>query len=288
APFSNPFVEKRADDEWLTDRLTDDAISFMKENKGGPFFVNLHYYTVHQPVISRSDELVEKYMAKDGDETLGQGVGNKDKKLKAAAYASMIESLDDNFGRMVDFLEESGLDKNTIIVFSSDNGYNFGANNLLRGKKRDIYEGGVRVPTFIYWPGKSVARRTKISVSVLDYFPTFLDLAGINDYKGTLDGNSIKPLLTSDDEAFKERPIFWQISSRSARMGTCTAVRQGKYKAIQFLATGEVEVYDLENDPMESKNLAKTNKAIAGKFAKQMSEWRVDNNVPMPGDAVVR
>lgn len=286
APFTNPFIEQKEGDEWLTDRLTDEAIDFMKKHKDEPFFINLHYYTVHAPVIQRSQELFEKYMAKEGDPVMGQGVGKTRKHM--AAYATMIENLDDNFKRMIDFLKESGLDDNTIVVFSSDNGYNAGANNLLRGKKQQIYEGGVRVPTFVYWKGKITARRTDAPIFILDYYPTFLEMAGINDYKGTLDGNSIVPLLTKDEESFTNRPIFWQVSSRGKNTETCTAMRKGDYKAIEFLASGRLEVYDLVNDPKETTNLAETNVQLAESLRKDISAWRAENNIPLPPNAVVK
>ncbi|MFI3322761.1 MAG: sulfatase [Rikenellaceae bacterium] len=286
APLSNPFIEKKDSDEWLTDRLTDDAIEFMQEHKDGPFFVNLHYYTVHRPVVSRSDELLEKYMNKEGDEKLGQGVGEGKRKEDIAAYATMVESLDDNFGKLVNFLKDNGLDKNTIIVFSSDNGYNVGGNNLLRSKKRSIYEGGVRVPTFVHWPEHVNARRTDVPIHILDYFPTFLDMAGINNYNGILDGKSLTPLFMGDTPELKERPIFWQLNSVGLD-GTCTAMRQGKYKLIQFLATGNVELYDLEADPKETTNIATDRADVAEKMLSEMKQWRATNNVPLPPNAIV-
>ena len=103
APFSNPFLEKNPEDKWLTDHLTTEAIKFMDEHKESPFFINLHYYTVHRPIVPRSDELVEKYMNKPGDPITGQGLG-KDRQ-RVAEYATMIESLDDNVGRIEKFLD---------------------------------------------------------------------------------------------------------------------------------------------------------------------------------------
>ncbi len=286
APFSNPFIEQKPDDEWLTDRLTDEAIEFMDASGDDPFFVNLHYYTVHAPFIKRSEELFEKYMAKEGDPILGQGMEKGGRRESVAAYATMIESLDDNFARLVAYLEESGKLENTIIVFSSDNGYNIGSNNNMRGKKRLIYEGGVRVPTFIYWKDKVAARRTEAPISLLDYFPTFIDFAGVEGYEGTLDGTTIRPLLANDAEGFAERPIYWQLNSECVH-GTCTAMRQGDYKLIEFLATGKVELYNLVNDPKESKNIAKSEVEIAQKMLREMHQWRADNNVELPPNAVV-
>lgn len=287
APFSNPFIEQKPDDEWLTDRLTDEAIEFMESSGDDPFFVNLHYYTVHAPFIKRSEELYQKYMEKEGDPILGQGMEKGARRESVAAYATMIESLDDNFARLIAYLDKSGKLENTIIVFSSDNGYNIGANNNMRGKKRWIYEGGVRVPTFIYWKDHVVARRSEIPISLLDYFPSFIDFAGVSDYQGTLDGTSLRSLLTEESEELVERPIYWQLSSECVH-GTCTAMRKGDYKLIEFLATGEVELYNLATDPKESVNIAETQIETTNKMLSEMHQWRKNNNVPLPPNAVVK
>ena len=286
APFTNPFIESKPDDEWLTDRLTDEAMDFISGHKDEPFFINLHYYTVHAPFIARSQELVEKYMNKEGDPVLGQGMEKGQRRKSVASYASMIESLDDNVGRLVEYLKANDLYENTVIVFSSDNGYNIGANNKMRGKKRFIYEGGVRVPTFVHWPNKVNARRCTTPISLMDYFPTFVELAGVEDYKGTLDGQSILPLLQSDDKSFDQRPIYWQLNSQCVH-GTCTAMRKGDYKLIQYLATGELELYNLVNDPKESTNIAEIENDKANQMLAEMIEWRKKNNVPLPPNAVV-
>ncbi len=287
APFTNPFIEPKAGDEWLTDRLTDDAIGFMQEHRDEPFFINLHYYTVHRPIVSRSEELYQKYAAKSGDEELGQGVGKNRK--SHCEYATMIESLDDNVAKIMEYLRSSGLEENTVVVFTSDNGYNgiVSGNNKMRGAKGAVYEGGVRVPTFIYWSGRTEGRTSQIPVSSLDYFPTFLDIANITDYEGTLDGASILPHLTTESSEAYERPIIWQLSSQYTH-GTCTAIRSGDYKLIQFLATGEVELYNLKNDPMESVNIAKKEAQIAKKLVAQITSWRQENSVPLPPNAVVK
>ncbi|MFR9619810.1 MAG: sulfatase [Rikenellaceae bacterium] len=284
APFTNPFIEPKAGDEWLTDRLTDDAIGFMKEYRDEPFFINLHYYTVHRPIVKRSEEMYQKYTAKEGDEILGQGVGkNRD---EHCAYATMIESLDDNVAKIMTFLRESGLEENTVVIFTSDNGYNgiVSGNRKMRGAKGAVYEGGVRVPTFIYWSGKTEGRVSQVPVSSVDYFPTFLDIANI-DYDGVLDGESVLPYLKKDSAKGYKRPIIWQLSSRYTH-GTCTAMRSGDYKLIEFLATGAVELYNLKDDPMESKNLADSEPAILKSMLDMVHTWRANNNVPLPPNAV--
>lgn len=287
APFSNPFIEPKQDDEWLTDRLTDEAISFMEENKEGPFFVNLNFYSVHRPIKVRNKAMFDKYMAKMGDSITGQGLG--DRREVMAAYATMIESVDQNVQRILDYLDKSGLRNNTVIIISSDNGYNGGqsSNDLMRGSKQMIYEGGIRVPTLINWPGKIKPRRSEAAVSCLDYFPTFLDLAGIHDYEGKIDGNSMTELFQEDSEFFEERPLFWQLSSQVRDQKACSAIRKKQYKLIQYLSTGKVELYNLESDPKESNNLAQEKPEVAKQLLKELVQWRIKNHVPLPPNAKV-
>ena len=286
APFSNPFIESKPDDEWLTDRLTDDAIAFMEEHKKGPFFINLHYYTVHRPIRGRSPKLIEKYMNKPGDPETGQGMNTGKKKIQDAEYATMIESLDDNIGRIVKFLEKNALRENTLIIFTSDNGQNVGQNDRLRGKKGYIYEGGIRVPTVLNWLGKINARRTQTAITMLDFFPTFMDLADIN-YNGVLDGHSITGLFKGEPRDLQERPLFWHLASRN-RHGTCSVVRKSHLKLIQFLADGKLELYDLQKDPKESHNLVQENPELTQRLLKEIVDWRKKNNVPLPPASMLR
>jgi len=286
APFNNPFMDtKNPDDQWLTDHLTTKAIEFIDEHKAGPFLVDLHYYTVHKPLRARSQELLEKYLAKPGDPVTGQGMSTGEKHVNEATYATMIESLDDNIGRIVDYLDQNNLRENTIIIFTSDNGQNQTTNNLLRGEKGEIYEGGIRVPTLINWQAQIEARRTETPISGLDFFPTFMDVSNI-PYSGLLDGHSLTPLFQGESKMLEERPLFWQLSSRF-KHGTCSVIRKGDMKLIQFLSTGELELYDLKEDPKETKNLVKTMPELAQQMVKELTDWRAENNVPLPPNAVM-
>ncbi|WP_282036283.1 sulfatase [Saccharicrinis aurantiacus] len=285
APFSNPFLGQKPTDEWLTDRLTDEAIDFIEEYKDEPFFIDLHYYTVHNPLRSRSQELFDKYMAKAGDPITGQGMEKGKKREQIARYGTMIESLDDNVGRLVEYLDKNNLRENTIIIFTSDNGQNGKVNNLLRGTKGYIYEGGIRVPTLVNWPGKVDVGRSSTPVMVMDYFPTFMDLAGIN-YKGTLDGKSITPLFNGDDSKLNNRPLFWHIASQY-KHGACSVIQKDHIKLIQWLATGEMEMYDLLNDPTESNNLVSAKPEQAEQLRKELTKWRKSNQVRLPPNAAI-
>lgn len=294
APFNNPFIEDKPDDGWLTDRLTDDAIDFMKrqthsaESGQGarPFFVNLHFYSPHRPSIARSEELLDYFKKKAGDPTTGQGTRPARKKAETAAYATMVKSIDDNVQRIIDFLDESGLRDNTVIVFTSDNGFNGlqSINKNLRGAKGMVYDGGLRVPALVNWPKWIKAARNETPVQGLDLFPTFLELAGVSDYDGTLDGDSWLPLLKG--EALDERPLFWHIASKY-RNPPCSMIRKGKWKLIQFLNDGKVELYNTEEDLNESDDLTQSHPEMAAQLLQELVAWRTQNEVPLPPSSVL-
>ena len=281
APFKNPFIADKAGDEWLTDRLTSDAIDFMKRHQAEPFFVNLHYYAPHRPSIARNAEWLARFLAKDGDPITGQGMGSDKQKNEIAAYATMVKSLDENVKRITDYLDEAGLRENTVIVFASDNGFNGlqSRNNTLRSAKGSIYEGGLRVPALINWSGRVEARRCDESIHGLDLFPTFLELAGISDFEGQLDGESLVPLLGG--ESLGERSLFWHLAS-TYKEPPCSIIRKGDWKLIQFLKEGTVELYNLKNDMTESHDLATENPEQAQLLLEELTAWRKANNVPLP------
>ena len=285
APFKNPFIADKTDDRWLTDRLTSEAIDFMERNKTEPFFINLNFYSPHRPSISANEQWRTHFLNKAGDPITGQGLAAKNKrqtkKTEIAAYATMIKSLDENVKRITDYLDQAGLRDNTILIFTSDNGFNGlqSRNDRLRGAKGHIYEGGIRVPAFVNWPQTITPARCETPIQGLDFFPTFLDMAGVSEYSGLLDGDSLMPLLKGDD--FKERPLFWHLAS-TYKNPPCSVIRKGDWKLIQFLKNGKIELYNLREDLKESRNLATENAAQAQKLLKELVTWRRDNQVPLP------
>lgn len=288
APFSNPFIEPKDSDSWLTDRLTDEAIEFIKQHRDGPFFVNLNFYAVHRPIRIRSEEMFAKYMNKDGDTETGQGLGKKREAM--AKYATVVESMDHNVGRLVKFLDDSGLRDNTVIVFTSDNGQHpmFSVNKKLRGAKGQIYEGGIRVPTLVSQPGTIRVGRTATAISGLDWFPTFLSLSNVSDHDGVLDGESITALFHGDSRPLQARPMFWHIASQY-KHGACSVIRKDDYKLIQFLKDGRLELYNLKTDPAEKKNLAgsESSAALTESLRAELSQWRKDNGAPLPPESTL-
>ena len=284
APFKNPFIEPKTDDEWLTDRLTDEAIGFMKNNQEKPFFVNLHFYSVHRPTVPRSDELKIKYENKKPCPVTGQ---YQDGRAETAAYATMVENVDRNVGRLLKWLDESGLRENTVVFFTSDNGFNHRQSftKNLRGTKFTFYEGGLRVPALINWKGTISPQRTDEPTQCIDYFPTFLDLAGIEDYDGFTDGNSLVPMMHGNS-INRTEPLFWHLASEGGNnpdRAAVTVMRKGNWKLIQRLNKPEKsELYNLQVDPKEQKNLYNIDRKKAESLVETMTKWRRDNKVPLP------
>lgn len=292
APFKNPFMDDKPDDAWLTDRLTTDAIAFMERNKDEPFFVNLHFYAPHRPSVPHSEEGLAHFMNKPGDPETGQGMEppgrgtSASSKREIAAYATMVRSIDENVKRITDFLDQAGLRDNTIVIFTSDNGYNGlqSRNDNLRGAKGSVYEGGLRVPALINWPNTIAPGRRDEPIQGLDFFPTFLELAGVSDYRGTLDGDSLVPLLHG--RPFQDRALFWHLAS-TYKNPPCSIIRKGDWKLIQYLKDGDIELYNLREDLRESENRAADQPEIARSLLQELVARRRVNEVPLPPSSLL-
>lgn len=270
--------------DYLTDRLTDEAIKFIEANKGGPFFLYLPHHAVHTPIQAK-ERLIEKYKKKEPDD-----IHNN------PTYAAMIESLDQGVGRLMAKLDEPGLRDNTVVFFFSDNGGYANATSMvpLRGSKGMLYEGGIRVPMIVRWPG--VARPGGVCeepVIGIDFYPTMLEMAGASKPSGhVLDGVSIVPLLRGE-KALNSRAIFWHFPAYLEsynekqwpwRTTPAGAVRQGDFKLIEFFEDGEIELYNLEDDLSEKKDLAKTMPGKAEELHRMLIEWRKSLNAPVPAE----
>lgn len=286
APFKNPFIAEEKDNQWLTDRFTSEAIDFIKSHKQDKFFVNLHFHAPHRPSVSRDAESLAYFNSKAGDPPTGQGMGSGKKKNESAKYATMIKSLDQNVGRIVEYLDQAGLRDSTLVIFTSDNGFNGlqSSNKNLRGAKGSIYEGGIRVPALFNWPGSVAPGSCEEPIHVVDYFPTFLELAGLElaggtDHSGTLDGDSLVPLLRG--EPLRDRALFWHVAS-TYQQPPCSVVRQGDWKLVQFLKHGELELYNLREDLKESRNLATKMPGKTNAMLSELIAWRKANRVPLP------
>jgi uncharacterized sulfatase len=188
-------------------------------------------------------------------------------------HAAMISRMDRDVGRLLDKLKELGIDERTLVLFSSDNGpHAEGGNNPqfnkssgeLRGTKRDLYEGGIRVPTIARWPGTIAPGESDLIGYFADILPTFAELAGAKTPDG-LDGISFAPtLLGRASEQQQHEYLYWEFYERRGAQ----ALRQGKWKAVRTPITAPVELYDLDADPGESKNLAAEHPQVAERLTK--------------------
>ena len=237
--------------EYLTDRLTDEAIKFIRNNNQKPFFTYLSYYSVHTP-LEAPDSLVKKYEAKLKERPV----------QKSATYAAMIEKVDDNVGRLIEEIENLGLTNNTIVIFYSDNGGTTEAtiNTPLREGKGYLYEGGIRVPLIVKWPGR-IRPNSNSDVPVIseDLLPTITDMVGEGTHTASdVDGISLLPLLEEKSAGLNRDALCWYYPhySPQAQMPGY-AIQMGDYKLIEHYDPPKVELFNLENDISESENLAK-------------------------------
>jgi len=270
------------DGEYLTDRLTDEAIKFIEAGKSGPFFLYLPHHAVHTPIQAK-EQLIEKYKKKEPTAAHNN-----------PTYAAMIESVDYSVGRVMAKLDELGLRDNTVVFFFSDNGGYANATSMvpLRGSKGMLYEGGIRVPMIVRWPGViSPGGVCEEPVIGIDFYPTMLEMAGIPQPSGhTLDGRSIVPLLKGG-RTLNRKAIFWHFPAYLEaynekqwpwRTTPAGAVRQGNWKLIEFFEDGKVELYNLKDDLGEKNDLAGTMPEKAKELQRTLVQWRRSVNAPVP------
>ena len=284
SPYHYPNLVNEEKGEYLTDRLAVEACAFLEANKKRPFFLYLTHYAVHTPIQGKAD-LIAKYKAKPPTEHHSN-----------AAYAAMVESVDDSVGAVLGKVEELGLSDNTIVLFFSDNGGHFGAtsNHPLRGAKGMLYEGGIREPMIVHWPGitapGSVCHEPVIGV---DFYPTLLEMTGTTgpaDY--LLDGLSYVPLLKDAGASLNREAIFWHFpcylqgsgdpQGGPFRTTPAGAVRMGDWKLIEWFETGRLELYNLKDDIGETKNLADDRPDKLKQLHETMLEWREAVDAPIP------
>ena len=289
SPYKNPELKDGPKGEYLTDRLTEEALKFIEANQDKPFFLYLPHYAVHTPIRAKK-EMIAKYEAKEPS----NGQGNP-------TYAAMIESTDQGVGRMMAKLEELGLSDDTIVIFSSDNGGVGGykalgiqggeitSNAPLKGGKGMLYEGGIRVPLFVRWPGfVKAASRCHESAITVDFYPTLLEMAGAKrPADQPLDGQSILPLLRGA-ESLNREAIFWhfpaylQGSGGTWRTTPAGAVRKGQWKLIEFFEDGRIELYNIVQDIGEKRNLTEKMPEKAKELHNLLRKWRKSVNAKVP------
>ena len=301
-PSTNvPGMEKGKIGDYLTDSLTDRAIQFINENKDQPFFLNFWYYTVHTPIQAKKEK-IQKYTDKAKrlglTQRFSQGTpvwkSMSRKQQSSPAYAAMVESMDENIGRLLKSLKKQKLENDTLIIFFSDNGglsTGSGPNmptscSPLKAGKGWLYEGGIRVPLIIKMPGKTKpGLKTKQPVLSTDLYPTILDLLDLPLIpEQHRDGLSLKNILNGEEKNLNRQALYFHLPHyhHINSMGPSGAIRTGKYKLIEVFETGEVELYDLENDMGENTNLTSSNPLLAKKILSQLHEWQKKSGVDMP------
>ena len=274
--------------EYLTDRLGNEAVKLIeRHDKKKPFFLYLSFYAVHTPLQGRPD-LVAKYKKKvktmtySGPEFKQEGAKRMNQWQNSPIYAAMVQAVDENVGKVLKAVEKRDMRKNTIVIFTSDNGgvayYGSATANLpLRGSKGWLYEGGIREPMIVNWPEKIKPAVCKEPVISTDFYPTILDLVDLpKKPKQHLDGVSFAGLLDGSS-GIAPRPLFWHYPhNHGSGSKAAAAIQMGKYKLIEFIAEADKkpELYDLENDLGESRDLAATMPEMVQKLQKQLHDWQ--------------
>ena len=286
APYIQPCIEA-PEGEYLTDRLTKEALGFIRQHRDHPFFLYLPYYAVHTPLQAKP-ELEQKYVIKGASAC-----------QKNASYAGMVENLDSCIGLLMEELNALGLSENTLVVFTSDNGgiREISCQDPLRAGKGSYYEGGIRVPLIFKWPGK--IRKGSLSeepVINLDFYPTFMEITGKASPEN-LDGSSLWPLLNGE-EKLEETPLFFHfpVYLQAYRKGyddgrdplfrtrPGSVIIEGKWKLHYYYEDGGKELYNLSVDPGERDNQASINIIKTEELLSKLEAWIKEENAPAQFD----
>ncbi len=295
SPYGNPRLEDGPEGEHLPDRLAQETIRFIEANQDTSFLAYLSFYSVHTPLIGRPD-LVEKYQLKKKQMLLPDSIWGQEGHRKVrlvqehAVYAAMVEAMDQAVGKVLDKLKELKLDDNTVVIFMSDNGGlstsegHPTSNVPLRAGKGWLYEGGIREPLIIKWPGKTKPGKVdETPVISTDFYPTILEMAGLPQKPAQhQDGVSLVPLLT-DGSTPKRDAIYWHYPHYGNQGGSPgAAIRQGDYKYIEFFGDKPAELYNLSADIGEQNDLAASmpDKVVAMKA--HLHNWLRETGAKLP------
>jgi arylsulfatase A-like enzyme len=298
SPYENPRLADGPEGEYLTDRLGRESAQFLSQIGQQPFLLYLSFYSVHTP-LQAQDSLVANYERKAAElgyeeaerhqynapwiSTAPQQGNFRERLVQDhAVYAAMVESMDRNVGRVLDALRANGLDGNTIVFFMSDNGglaTSEGSpttNDPLRAGKGWLYEGGIREPMIIKWPGRIAGGQERDTpVISTDFYPTILDMAGLPlRPEQHLDGMSLVPILTQSD-ALDREALYWHYphySNQGGRPGGI--IREGRYKLIEFYEQNTFELYDLQTDISETNDLSDLMPEKTEELKAKLASWR--------------
>jgi arylsulfatase A-like enzyme/lysophospholipase L1-like esterase len=294
SPYNNPRLSDGPAGEYLGDRVAAETVSFIEANKQNPFFAYVPFYEVHTPMQAK-DSLIKKYQLKKErlglkDEFITRIDGRKTRVLQSLpVYAAMVECMDAAVGAILNKIKQAGLEKNTIVVFFSDNGglsTSEGtptSNMPLRGGKGWLYEGGIREPAIIKYP-KQIKKGSVSNVPVIsnDFYPTLLQMAGLplmpQQHTG---GVSLAAVFTN--KKIDREAIYWHYPHYGNQGGSPgAAIRMGKWKLIEWYESNTAELFDLENDVEEQNNVATTNLSIKDKLLAMLHNWQKEQNASMP------
>lgn len=271
-----PTLTPREEGEYLTDREADEAAAFIREHRDEPFFLQLAHYAVHTPIQAKED-LVDRYTRKP--------VTNQ----TDPKYAAMVHSVDESVGRILDLLDETGIANRTMVIFTSDNGGLVGPthNAPLRSGKGFPYEGGIRVPVIIRWPEVIEAARVSYEpVTGVDYMPTILEAAGISPPEGvTIDGLSLLGLLRSGGEqSLNREAIYWHFPHyrQGNRVTPYSIVRSGGWKLIKWYEGPRFELYNIQEDLGETKDLAGERPDKVEELDAKLTHWLESTGALLP------
>ena len=276
-----PLPEGGAEGEYLTDRLTDEALQILEDYRDGPFFLYFPYYTVHTPIQAKPEDL-ERFASRAGTEG----------RHRSAAYAAMLAALDRSVGRVRAKLDELGIAERTAVVLTGDNGGldrkgpdgRMGSpteNAPLRAGKGSAYEGGVRTPTIYYWPGVTpVGAVSAEPVITVDIYPTVLEIAGIQGdaaHNELVDGISLAGLLRDPGAGLERDALFWHYPHYHNGGATPhSAIRAGDWRLVQFYEDERVELYNLAEDVGEERDLAGEMPDKAAELRTRLDAWRTE------------
>ncbi|WP_179020646.1 sulfatase [Winogradskyella forsetii] len=295
SPFKNPKLENKQDGENLSMRLAKETSNFINQNKETPFFAFLSFYAVHGP-IQTTQQKWEKYKNKVKNQAIKENGFVMERKLPIRQtqdnpiYAGLVETMDDAVGYVINNLKTLGLDKNTIIIFTSDNGGvasgdSYSTSNApFRGGKGYQWEGGIREPYLVYVPWTTSKEKTiDYPVTGADFYPTILDYAQIELMNNQhLDGMSLKPLIEGT-KVPKERALYWHYPHYGNQGGDPSSIiRKGNWKLIHFYEDGSNELYNLKDDAFEQNNLLKHYPELSLDLYNNLKNWLVSVNAKYP------
>jgi arylsulfatase A len=281
-----PDLEFGSPGEYLTDRLTQEAIEVIDQAGDQPWFLYLAHHAPHTPIEAKEPDV--RYFEKKLEPTSSH---------RNPVYAAMLRSLDESVGRILAHLQQRQLAEDTIVIFASDNGGYIGrdrnqdipatTNAPLRSGKGSLYEGGIRIPLIIHWPGVTPADRVSDQpVVLMDLFHTLAAPVSGDSTGGSQDGVDLRPLLSRPETELDERDLFFHYPHyyHAPRTSPVSAIRSGDWKLLEHLEDGKVELYNLREDPSEESDVSSRFPEVAQSLLTDLADWRrqVDAAMPKP------